>query len=80
MKANSNPDSLKRQANISQTKNKMESAQFYNLLRDQDLVEIIQKHVPEYRERIYTPANTVAMFLDQVMSSDKSCQKSVDQA
>lgn len=53
---------------------------FFNLLTSPRLLEQVEAHLPEHRERKFTPTVTLAMFLGQVMSADGSCQKAVDEA
>ena len=36
--------------------------------------------LPEHRERLYPPTETLSMFLAQAMSADRSCQNAVNQA
>ena len=36
--------------------------------------------MPEHRERLFPPTETLSMFLAQALSADRSCQKAVDEA
>ena len=38
------------------------------------MVSIAAELIPPYRERIYSPLDTLRLFVDQVLSSDRSCQ------
>lgn len=38
------------------------------------LAAIVEAHVPQYRERIYSPLDTLRLFLGQVLSRDGACQ------
>lgn len=58
----------------------MDGNRFFNLLTSPQLLEIVEAHLPEHRERRYPPTQTLAMFLGQVMSADGSCQQAVNQA
>jgi len=48
-----------------------------DLLTSQRLTELMQKHCPNGRNRIYTPLATVSLFLEQVLGADHSCQDAV---
>ena len=43
-----------------------------------ELSSIIENNTPKYRERIYTPMQTLAMFLSQALNEDRSCSKAVN--
>lgn len=53
---------------------------FFSLLNSDLLMDEVEALSPEYRERTYTPAKTLSMFLTQAMSADRSCQHIVNQA
>ena len=36
---------------------------FFNALTDEEMFEKLESLLPEYRERIYTPTDTLSMFL-----------------
>jgi hypothetical protein len=62
---------------------KVNSMVFYELLISRvanRLSELMNTFHPEYRERLYSPSVTLAMFLDQVLSDDGSCQDAVTKA
>jgi hypothetical protein len=52
----------------------------FNLLTDDLLFDELEKLLPEHRERLFPPTETLAMFLAQAMSADRSCQNTVNQA
>lgn len=52
---------------------------FFNVLTSPQLLDVVEAHLPEHRERRYPPTQTLAMFLGQVMSADGSCQQMVNQ-
>lgn len=52
---------------------------FFNALTDECMFEKIESLLPEYRERIYTPTDTLSMFLSQALNADRSCQHAVDE-
>ena len=52
----------------------------FNLLTSDLLLEEIEKRLPEHRERLFPPTETLAMFVTQTLSADRSCQHVVNQA
>jgi hypothetical protein len=57
-----------------------DATHFFNLLTGPQLLECVEAHLPEHRERKFPPTATLAMFLGQVMSADRSCQNAVNAA
>ena len=53
---------------------------FFNLLTSPELLDAIEAHLPEHRERVFPPTETLSLFLTQVMNTDQSCQHIVNQA
>jgi len=53
---------------------------FFNLLTSETLFDKTEELLPEHRERLYPPTETLSMFLAQAMNSDRSCQNIVNQA
>lgn len=53
---------------------------FFNLLTSDALFNTVEQLLPEHRERLYPPTETLSMFLAQAMSADRSCQNIVNQA
>jgi Transposase DDE domain. len=60
-----------------QTK-QMDTNEFFNLLTSPELFDVLERHLPEHRERRYPPTETLSMFLSQAMSADRSCQNVVN--
>lgn len=52
----------------------------FNLLTSDILFDELEKRLPEHRERLFPPTETLAMFVAQAMSADRSCQHAVNQA
>jgi len=44
------------------------------------LLDGVEELLPAHRERLFPPAETLSMFLEQVLSGDGSCQQAVDAA
>ncbi len=57
-----------------------DSYSFFNLLTSDALLSEVEALLPEHRERLYPPTETLSMFLAQAMSADRSCQNIVNQA
>ena len=57
-----------------------DSWSFFNLLTSKELLATVESLLPEHRERLFPPTETLSMFLAQVMSADRSCQQAVNQA
>lgn len=53
---------------------------FFNLLTNETLFDKTEELLPQHRERLYPPTETLSMFLAQAMNSDRSCQNIVNQA
>ena len=53
---------------------------YFDLLTSSELLSEVEAHLPDFRERIYPPTLALSMFLNQVLSADKSCQNAVNQA
>ncbi len=52
----------------------------FNLLTSDILLDEVEKRLPEHRERLFPPTETLAMFVAQALSADRSCQYAVNQA
>lgn len=53
---------------------------FFNLLTGPDLLEDVEALLPEHRERLFPPTETLSMFMAQALSSDGSCRAVVNDA
>lgn len=53
---------------------------FFNLLTSPELLDRVDSLLPEHRERLYPPTETLSMFLSQALSADRSCQRAVNDA
>ena len=51
---------------------------FFNLLTGPELLGEVEALVPEHRERLFPPIETLSMFLAHALSADRSCQKAVN--
>jgi hypothetical protein len=57
-----------------------DSYAFFNVLTGPELLGQVESLLPEHRERLFPPTETLSMFLSQAMSADRSCQQAVDEA
>ena len=53
---------------------------FFNLLTGPQLLADVEELLPEHRERLYPPTETLSMYMAQALSADGSCQQAVDDA
>lgn len=51
---------------------------FFNLLTSAELLGEVESLLPQHRERLFPPTETLSMFLAQALSADRSCQKAVN--
>lgn len=42
-----------------------------------DLLRMVEEEAGDYRERIYSPMQTLSLFIEQVLGADQSCQDAV---
>ncbi len=57
-----------------------DSYAFFNELTGPDFLEQVESLLPEHRERLFPPTETLSMFLAQAMGADRSCQRAVNDA
>jgi len=50
---------------------------FSDVLHEENIQQIINEEVGEYRDRIYSPTTTLAAFVFQILNEDNSCQAAV---
>ena len=53
---------------------------FFNQLTSPDLLDTLETALPEHRERLFPPTETLSMFLAQALQPDRSCQNIVNDA
>lgn len=51
---------------------------FFNMLTSHELMRTMEASLPEHRERLFPPTETLSMFIAQVMKPDRSCQSIVN--
>lgn len=52
----------------------------FNLVTSDALFDRIESLLPEHRERLFPPTETLSMFVTQALNADRSCQNIVNQA
>jgi hypothetical protein len=70
--------SRQRQSRIQRQAQRLQAVDFFNVLTGPELLEKTEALLPQHREREYPPTVTLAMFLKQALSQDRSCQKAVN--
>ena len=65
---------------VSHYANSMDSYAMFNLLTSQPLFDQVEELLPEHRERLFPPTETLSMFLAQSLSADGSCRQVVNDA
>ena len=53
---------------------------FFNQLTSPELLDTLESTLPDHRERLFPPTETLSMFLAQALKSDRSCQNIVNDA
>lgn len=47
------------------------------IIPSQELLQWVEEEMEDYRERRYGPLQTLALFIEQVLGADQSCQDAV---
>ena len=66
------------QARIKKHRQAFNAGEFVNALNSPQLLSVIENQPFPYGERQFLPDETLAMFLSQAMSADRSCQNAVN--
>lgn len=53
---------------------------FFNILTGPELLDRVEELLPEHRERLYPPTETLSLFLAQALHEDGSCQRTVNES
>jgi len=69
---------LSQQTKIKNHAKNITATDFLELLSSDELLSIVEDNIPKYREKIYTPMQTLSMFLAQALNDDRSCSKAVN--
>ena len=57
-----------------------DSYDFFNVLTSPELLDQVETLLPDHRERLFPPTETLSMFPAQALSTDRSCQRAVNDA
>ena len=57
-----------------------DSYDFFNVLTSPELFDQVEALLPDHRERLFPPTETLSMFLAQALNTDRSCQRAVNDA
>jgi len=68
------------QRRISHHAGSADSYAMFNLLTGPQLLDRVEALLPDHRERLFPPTETLSMFVAQALSADGSCQQAVDDA
>jgi len=55
-----------------------DSYSFFNLLTGPEFFDQVEALLPQHRERLFPPTETLSMFLAQALGADRSCQNAVN--
>ena len=50
---------------------------FADVLAEASILDVLDEHGVEYRDRVFNPVTTIGGFLSQVLSEDHSCRDAV---
>ncbi len=57
-----------------------DSYAFFNLITAPAFLDEVEASLPEHRERLFPPTETLSMFIAQALAADRSCQKAVNES
>ena len=70
--------SIHQQKRVKAQARSSDSYTFFNLLTNPEFIDQIESLLPEHRERLFPPTETLSMFLAQALAADRSCQNAVN--
>ncbi len=69
---------VQQQRRLHQRIHRSHAETFFNLLTRPELLGEVESLVPPHRKRVFSPTETLSMFLAQALSADRSCQNVVN--
>ena len=75
-----NRSALSQQHRLQRYASSSDAFSFFNLLTSPELLDTLESSLPEHRERLFPPTETLSMFLAQALHADHSCQHIVNDA
>lgn len=64
---------------VAANKTSADAHAFFNLLTEPEWFDTVELALPPHRERLFPPTETLSMFLAQALSTDRSCQRIVNE-
>jgi hypothetical protein len=77
---NANSAAAARQRRVQTRVDNADAYSFFNLLTGPQLLDEVESLLPEHRERLFAPTETLSMFMAQALSPDGSCRAVVNDA
>jgi len=74
----SNRSALPQQRRVQHHAASSDAFRFFDVLTSPDLFDALEESLPEHRERLFPPVETLSMFMAQALKPDRSCQGIVD--
>ena len=74
------PNAASLQRRVQKHVENSEAYGFFNLLTGPELLDEVESLLPEHRERLFPPTETLSMFTAQALSADGSCRAAVNRA
>ena len=68
---------VRQQRRVREQARHSDACAYFNLLTGPDFLNEVESLLPEHRERVFPPTETLSMFLAQALNADRSCQKAV---
>lgn len=75
-----NPSACSLQRRVRRHAHDSDAYAWFDMLTGPELFEQTESLLPQHRERLFPPTETLSMFLAQALSADRSCQKVVNEA
>jgi len=75
-----NPSACSLQRRVCNHARRSDAYTWFNELTGAELFEQTESLLPQHRERLFPPTETLSMFLAQALSADRSCQNAVNEA
>jgi hypothetical protein len=75
-----NPAAVARQRRVQTRIDNADAYGFFNLLTGPQLLDDVEGLLPEHRERLFPPTETLSMFMAQALSPDGGCRAVVNDA
>lgn len=74
-----NPSACSLQRRVCDHARRSDAYAWFNVLTGPELFEQTESLLPQHRERLFPPTETLSMFVAQALSADRSCQNVVNE-